>query len=83
MIQTGITAGHITSLIRLLDDFRRASPLVMRLNVRLARRLHGRPYQEARCEAERVFLAELMATEDVLEGIGSFYEKRRPAWKNC
>jgi enoyl-CoA hydratase/carnithine racemase len=32
--------------------------------------------------AERVFLGELMATEDVREGLASFFEKRRPAWKN-
>jgi cyclohexa-1,5-dienecarbonyl-CoA hydratase len=71
------------ALESVLDDLRQASPLVMRLNVGLARQLLGRPYQEARREAERVFLTELMATEDVLEGIGSFYEKRRPVWKNC
>jgi enoyl-CoA hydratase/carnithine racemase len=52
------------------------------MNVRLTRQLWGRPFEEARREAERVFLSELMATEDVREGIASFYEKRRPAWKN-
>jgi len=65
-----------------LDDLRRASPLILRLNVRLVRQLAGRPFAEARHAAERVFLDELMATEDVREGIASFYEKRRPAWKN-
>jgi enoyl-CoA hydratase/carnithine racemase len=50
--------------------------------VRLARQLQGRPFEEARREAERVFLGELMATEDVREGIAAFYQKRRPAWKN-
>jgi cyclohexa-1,5-dienecarbonyl-CoA hydratase len=65
-----------------LADLRRASPVVMRMNVRLSRQLLGRPFEEARLEAERVFLDELMATEDVREGIASFFEKRRPAWKN-
>jgi cyclohexa-1,5-dienecarbonyl-CoA hydratase len=29
-----------------------------------------------------LFLNTLMKTEDVLEGIASFEEKRRPVWKN-
>jgi cyclohexa-1,5-dienecarbonyl-CoA hydratase len=66
----------------LLKDLRRASPVVMRMNVRLTRALAGRPFEEARLDAERVFLDELMATEDVREGIASFYEKRRPVWRN-
>lgn len=65
-----------------LADLRKASPLIMRMNVRLTRKLAGRPYEEARREAERVFLDELTATEDVREGIASFFEKRQPAWKN-
>jgi len=67
---------------KLVTGFAKASPAVMRLNVRMLRTLRGRPYEEARREAERVFLDELMGLEDVLEGIAAFYEKRRPAWKN-
>jgi cyclohexa-1,5-dienecarbonyl-CoA hydratase len=70
------------ALDKVLGDLRKASPLVLRMNVRMARSLHGRSFEEARVEAERVFLGELMATEDVREGIASFFEKRRPAWKN-
>jgi cyclohexa-1,5-dienecarbonyl-CoA hydratase len=70
------------ALDSVLADLRRASPLVMRMNVRMTRTLHGRPFEDARLEAERVFLGELMATEDVREGLASFFEKRRPAWKN-
>lgn len=65
-----------------LDDLRKASPVVMRMNVGLSRRLLDRPLGEARREAERVFLEELMATEDVREGIASFYDKRPPEWRN-
>jgi cyclohexa-1,5-dienecarbonyl-CoA hydratase len=74
--------GLAAALDAVLKDLRRASPVIMRMNVRLTRQLMGRPFEEARREAERVFLTELMATEDVREGIASFYEKRRPAWKN-
>jgi len=70
------------ALDKVLGDLRRASPLVLRMNVRLSRNLYGRSFEDARLEAERVFLGELMATEDVREGIASFFEKRRPSWKN-
>jgi enoyl-CoA hydratase/carnithine racemase len=65
-----------------LNQFRKASPLVMRMNVRVLKKLRGKPFEDARKEAEKIFLEELMATEDVLEGIASFYEKRTPVWKN-
>ncbi len=65
-----------------LAELRRASPAVMRLDVGLVRRLQGRSYEAGRREAERVFLDELMALEDVNEGIASFFEKRKPAWHN-
>jgi enoyl-CoA hydratase/carnithine racemase len=65
-----------------LADLRRSSALVMRMNVRLTRQLVDRPFEEARLEAERVFLQDLMRTEDVREGIASFFEKRTPVWRN-
>jgi cyclohexa-1,5-dienecarbonyl-CoA hydratase len=65
-----------------LAELRRSSPLVMRMNVRLTRTLFGQPFEEARRAAENVFLGELMATQDVREGLASFFEKRPPAWKN-
>jgi len=74
--------GLDAALESVLADLRKASPAVMRLNLRCLRRLHGRPFEEARREAERVFLEELMRLEDVREGIASFYEKRSPAWGN-
>jgi cyclohexa-1,5-dienecarbonyl-CoA hydratase len=70
------------ALDAVLGDLRRASPLVMRMNVGLSRRLAGTPFEPARREAERVFLDDLMATEDVREGIASFFDKRKPAWRN-
>lgn len=70
------------TLDALLADLRRASPLVMRMNVRVLRQSLGHPFQVACPAAEHIFLDELMATEDVREGIASFYEKRRPVWKN-
>jgi len=74
--------GLSAALESVLADLRRASPAIMRMNVRLTRQLAGRPFEASRREAERVFLEDLMKMEDVREGIASFYEKRRPAWRN-
>ncbi len=71
------------ALDTVLADLRRVSAAVLRLNVRLTRRLLQLPFAEAHHEAERVFLEDLMATEDVREGIAAFFEKRPPVWRNC
>ncbi|HVA57403.1 MAG TPA: enoyl-CoA hydratase/isomerase family protein [Gemmatimonadaceae bacterium] len=70
------------TLASVLGELRRASPAVMRLNVRLVRQLQGRPFEAGRLEAERVFLDELMALDDVNEGVAAFFGKRRPVWHN-
>jgi len=80
--RTVATEQLTTSLDATLADLRRSSAVVVRMNVRLARRLADQPFSEAHREAERVFLEELMKTEDVREGIASFFEKRQPVWKN-
>ncbi len=75
-------SGLEEALESALKDFRRVSPRVMRLNVRTLKRSRGIPFSEALPAAEKVFLEELLPLEDVLEGIASFNEKRKPAWKN-
>jgi cyclohexa-1,5-dienecarbonyl-CoA hydratase len=74
--------GLTTALDETLADFRRASPLVMRLNARMVRQAAGHRFEQARQAAEKVFLEELMPSEDVREGIASFFDKREPVWKN-
>ena len=65
-----------------LDDYRRASPLVMRMNMRMLKDLGGFHFSDALAAAERTFLDELMQTAEVREGITAFAEKRAPKWKN-
>jgi cyclohexa-1,5-dienecarbonyl-CoA hydratase len=74
--------GLAAAVEEVLGDFRKASAAVMRLTRRTLRGLAGRPFEEARVLAERIFLERLMKLEDVREGIGAFQEKRPPVWKD-
>lgn len=79
LVTTDDAAAKLESI---LDDFRKASALIMRLNVRTLKRVAGLDFEAAHQAAERVFLDELMKTDDVREGIAAFYAKREPVWKN-
>jgi cyclohexa-1,5-dienecarbonyl-CoA hydratase len=57
------------------------SAAVTRLAVRAARAGEDRPFTTALAEAERVYLRELAATEDMKEGLAAFAEKRPPSWR--
>ena len=71
------------TLEAVLKDCRRASPLVLRLNTRTLKRSRPVDFAAALAAAEKVFLEELMASADPVEGIEAFYAKRRPEWKNA
>jgi cyclohexa-1,5-dienecarbonyl-CoA hydratase len=81
--------GHVADderfseiLERVIGDFRAASPLILRLNKRAVKRHLGLSFREALDGVSHLFLDELMKTDDTLEGIRSFEEKRRPQWRN-
>lgn len=42
----------------------------------------GKPFKQALSELEQIYLHELMATADAVEGLNSFIEKRKPVWTN-
>jgi len=58
------------------------SPLIIRLNKRAVKQNIGKDFSKSINDVSDLFLNTLMKTEDTLEGINSFYEKRKPAWKN-
>jgi len=59
-----------------------SSPLIIRLNKRAVKSQAGKAFPQALAGVTDLFLHTLMKTEDTLEGINSFSEKRKPEWKN-
>ena len=49
---------------------------------RAVRAAAGRGFDDALAEAERIYLTEMMNTDDALEGLNAFIEKRKPQWKH-
>jgi len=66
----------------LTKEIQHASPLIIRLNKKAVNQHVGMTINEAMESVNDMFLNQLMHTEDTLEGIRSFEEKRRPEWKN-
>ncbi|MBM4313419.1 MAG: enoyl-CoA hydratase/isomerase family protein [Deltaproteobacteria bacterium] len=59
-----------------------SSPLIIRLSKQAVKRQIGMAFPQALAGVTDLFLNRLMKTEDTLEGINSFGEKRKPVWKN-
>jgi cyclohexa-1,5-dienecarbonyl-CoA hydratase len=64
------------------EGIRASSPLIIRLAKKAIVENLNKPFPEAMRALDGLFLDELMKTEDTLEGMASFFEKRRPVWKN-
>lgn len=60
----------------------RNSPLAVKFNKIMANRSAEMTY-EASLELERLISAILLESQDGLEGMSAFLEKRDPQWKNC
>ena len=67
---------------KLVGGIKTSSPLILRLNKQAVKQHLGMDFTAALEGVGDLFLNTLMKTEDTLEGIASFYEKRRPEWKN-
>jgi cyclohexa-1,5-dienecarbonyl-CoA hydratase len=74
--------GFEAALTGLISEISYCSPLIIRMNKRAINMTHGMRFAEASKTANDYFLNSLMKTEDTLEGIKSFEEKRKPVWKN-
>jgi len=67
---------------KLVAEIQGSSPLIIRLNKRAVKQHLGMDFPKALQGVSNLFLNILMKTEDTLEGINSFEEKRKPIWKN-
>ncbi len=67
---------------RLIGEIQTSSPLILRLNKQAVKAHLGMSVSQAVDSVSDLFLNTLMKTEDTLEGIAGFYEKRKPVWKN-
>jgi cyclohexa-1,5-dienecarbonyl-CoA hydratase len=63
------------------DHFLARSPVALRYGVRAARLLVQRALREDLPQLERMYLDELMAESDAVEGLRAFMEKREPHWE--
>ncbi len=72
--------GETTNQI--VKEIQANSPLIIRLNKRAVKQHLGMAFKPALAGVSDLFLNTLMKTEDTLEGIASYEEKRKPVWKN-
>lgn len=75
-------ADFAQAVDRMVGEIGYCSPLIIRLNKRAIKMTQKLGFKEAMKTSNDYFLNTLMKTEDTLEGIGSFEEKRKPVWKN-
>jgi len=69
------------ALTTTIEELRSLSPAVLQLTRKTLWRLHASEFAAQLDEVERVYLSELMKTQDAHEGIRAFLEKRPPIWK--
>lgn len=65
-----------------VDEFARHSAAVLRLTKKAAIEGLCDDVEEGLRRIERIYLEELMKTEDATEGLKAFLEKRKPIWKD-
>lgn len=66
-----------------LAPFLQLSGVALLSTRRAIREAAGKSFSAALDTAERIYLQELMATDDAKEGLSAFLEKRKPVWRNA
>ncbi len=67
---------------KLVAEIQACSPLIIRFNKQAVKQHLGMAFPKAVKSINDFFLNKLMKSEDTLEGIKSFEEKRKPVWQN-
>jgi len=66
----------------LLDELKGKSAAVLRIALRGLREISQASFSEALKLSERMYVDELLKTEDVEEGVRAFLAKRKPQWSH-
>jgi cyclohexa-1,5-dienecarbonyl-CoA hydratase len=69
-------------LEKLIGEIKTSSPLIIRLNKRAVKENLDKNFADSLKSVGDLFLNVLMKTQDTQEGINSYFEKRKPVWKN-
>jgi cyclohexa-1,5-dienecarbonyl-CoA hydratase len=69
-----------TALARIVDELLAKSGSVLRVTLNGLRELSLRGFDDALRRSEEIYRNDLLATEDVEEGVRAFLEKRKPSW---
>lgn len=69
-------------LAKLVGEIKTSSPLIIRLNKRAIKQNLDKDFAGSLQGVGNLFLNTLMKTEDTQEGIRSYFERRKPEWKN-
>jgi len=65
-----------------VDKLLTKSSAILALAKRALREGTGHHFEKALDRAQELYLRELVKTEDMVEGMNAFCEKRLPSWKN-
>lgn len=78
-----VVVGEMAKTITVtLDRLRRLSPSALAVTKKAVYAWDAIHFDKGLARAEKIYLEELMQTEDAQEGIRAFLEKRNPQWKN-
>jgi enoyl-CoA hydratase/carnithine racemase len=66
----------------LLDELKGKSAAVLRIALSGLREISRGSLSEALKKSERIYIDELLKTEDVEEGVRAFLDKRKPQWSH-
>ncbi len=70
------------ALQELLEELKGKSRAVLRIALKGLREISLKNFSANLARSEELYLKELLATEDVEEGVQAFLEKRKPNWKH-
>jgi enoyl-CoA hydratase/carnithine racemase len=65
-----------------VDKLLSKSSVALALAKRALRDAVGDQFEKALARSECMYLSELVGTDDMVEGVKAFLEKRAPSWKN-